>query len=32
MKKAKRLLSERKSRDGKAAVPDEKTAVLEGKR
>ena len=32
MKKAKSLLSERKSRDGKAAVPDEKTAVLEGKR
>jgi urea transport system permease protein len=31
MKKAKSLLSERKSRDGKAAVPDEKTAVLEGK-
>ena len=32
MKKAKSLLSERKSHDGKAAVPDEKTAVLEGKR
>lgn len=32
MKKAKSLLSERKSRDGKATVPDEKTAVLEGKR
>jgi urea transport system permease protein len=32
MKKGKSLLSQRKAGEGKPAMPDEKTAMLEGKR
>jgi hypothetical protein len=32
MRKGKSLLTQRKAGEGKAAVPDKKTVVLEGKR